>query len=324
MKKDSFNYLIPVVLGLVVLGGVFLVDWSDLILSVPLVRADANPGTNIHTTTTDHWAWNDIVGWINFHETHNVWVESKKLSGYASSSFGEIVLNCESIPGSCAAVGDWRTKNRGDGLLSGWAWNDIVGWISFCGTTISASSSNDCPYAAYDYRARITELISEQPPSDFYEFAWNDVVGWIAFNCEKGGPEGSNICGTSNFRVRTDWYPTSTYGHVESAIFDTEVVGGAQFNSVSVKGVRYFGTDIFFQLATSNSSSGPWIFIGPDGTSNTYYEFDYETKSKTYYTVLDYRYHNNYRFFRYKLRLKSDKTQLITPYVDDIIINWSP
>ncbi len=317
IKKISKNSIMVFLVSAAIFGGVFLLmGWWQT--DVPVARA----ATNIQATITDHWAWNDILGWINFYETGDVWVGSKRLTGHASSSASDIVLNCDLI--SCSTVGDWRVKNRGDGLLSGWAWNDLIGWISFCGTTNAASSSSDCPLTAFDYQVNVTELVSEQPPSDFHEFAWNDVVGWIAFNCDKGGMGGAYICDSSPFRVRTDWYPTSTYGSVESAIFDTGIQGGAQFNSVSVKGYVPAGTAIFFQLAGSNSSSGPWTFIGPDGTSNTYYSFTYEIKSRTYYTPLDYRYHNNYRFFRYKLRLKSDKTQMITPRVDDIIINWSP
>ena len=59
--------------------------------------------TNISSSTAQHSAWNDEIGWIDFYTTGNVTVTSAQLSGYASSSAGVIALDCATSPsGSCA------------------------------------------------------------------------------------------------------------------------------------------------------------------------------------------------------------------------------
>ena len=117
----------------------------------------------------------------------------------------------------------------------------------------------------------------------------------------------------------TSWTSTSTMGWLESSTFDTEVPAGAQINSVLWQGNQPVATTVKFQFAASSSSSGPWVFSGTDGTSNTYYSTGPNAPLK-----LDYSLYNNKRYFRYKVFLLSDISSAFTPRVDDIIINWSP
>lgn len=231
----------------------FLIFWiwsGGSILKI--VKADwtkGMPNTNIDATSTNHWAWNDVIGWIDFYNTERVMVQSREIKGYASSSVGEISLNCDSSGnfGEVSYCGPpynapFKVKNDGGGKLSGWAWNDLVGWISFCGTSNAASSSDNCLYSEYTYGTALKwndidnnppcGYSDDQPPSDFYGYAWNDIAGWISFNtstpiCPLPSSDSNYEAG---YKVRSGWYATSTYGDVYSSIFDTGIVGGAQFN----------------------------------------------------------------------------------------------
>lgn len=289
--------------------------------------------TNIYSTSTDHWAWMDLVGWIDF-LTDNVYVWPNDLDGYASSSVGEISLNCDNSPlGSICGSSNYQVKNN-NGNLSGWAWNDVIGWISFCGINNLASSSPDCPFIGVfpnkSYQVVIDTLVPDQPPSDFTQYAWNDLFGWISFNCSNDAfaPSFCEYYGTQSYedgyKVRTNWFATSTVGDVYSSVFDTGVEGGAQFNSVALLGSIPNGTEVSLQVAVSNSEAGPWDFIGPSGTSADFYKFQVDSTGQSFVAVLDYRWHSNYRYFRYRLRLKSDDKSILTPRIEDVIINWSP
>jgi hypothetical protein len=201
--------------------------------------------------------------------------------------------------------GQYQVLNDGAGNLSGWAWNDEFGWISFCGGQNSAS----CPGSTV-YETTIDS------GGNFQGWAWNDVVGWIDFNCDN-----NSSCGSSNYEVQTSWTSssaTSTVATLDSPTFDTGVPGGAQFNSIGWQGGASVGSSVQFQLAVSNSSSGPWNFKGTDGTSNTYY-----TPSAPGTPVsLNYSTFSGFRYFRYRVAITYGSAT--SSRVDDVIVNWSP
>ncbi len=111
----------------------------------------------------------------------------------------------------------------------------------------------------------------------------------------------------------------ATSGTLDSSIYDTGVTSGAQLNSVLWHGSQPAGTSVGFQFAMSNSSNGPWTYIGSDGTGNFYYLIGPDTSLK-----LDYSLFNNFRYFRYRAQLTSDAWQTVFPRVDEVIVNWSP
>lgn len=270
---------------------------------VALMRAPfAAATTNISATTTEHWSWNDLIGWMDYYNTDTVTVTSQKISGYASSSAGDISLDCLTTRiGDICSQSDYKVSNDGNGSLSGWGWNDTYGWVSFwCGNHNGCGQSN--------YRVLITAGV-------FSGYAWNDVVGWVSFNCS-GPPD---QCSTSNYKVVTSWVSTSTSATLDSSTFDTGVSGGAQVNSILWQGNQPAGTTVKFQIAASSSSTGPWNYKGPLGTANDYYVTDPNVSKDVHYTL-----HNNARYFRYRVTLVSDQAQTLTPRVDDIIVNWSP
>lgn len=262
----------------------------------------AKAATNISSNSASHWAWNDIVGWIDFYNTQSVNISSSSLIGYASSSAGDVSLDCATTRnGNICAQSSYQVTNDGIGNLSKWAWNDQYGWISFdCHNNSSCATSN--------YQVYINGT------GDFNNYAWNDVIGWISFNCANTGS-----CGTSNYKVNTTWFATSTVATLDSSTFDTGVAAGAELNSVLWHGLLPAGTAVRFQFAASNVSSGPWTYVGTDGTSNTDYNTGPDVSLKLGYTP-----HNNKRYFRYRASLQSDISKTVSPRVDDIIVNWSP
>lgn len=261
--------------------------------------------TNISAIPEEHFAWGDVIGWIDFYSTDTVEVSSAKLTGYASSSVGDISLDCATTrAGNICGTSSYSVINDGSGNLSGWGWNDTYGWISFCG----GQNSNDCP-GSVAYRVLI-----DPTTGYFSNYAWNDVVGWISFNCAD-----PSVCGTSNYKVKTSWVTVPMSGTLESNIYDTGIAAGAQLNSFLWHGSQPAGTQVKFQFASANATSGPWNFIGPDGTANSFYTVPPNTSQP-----IGFGLHTNRRYFRYKIVLYSDQAQQVSPRVDEVIVNWSP
>jgi len=333
--------LLMVLIGLVITVGLLKGD--------NLASADENPGTNISPVdaspyyddtgppeaTSTFWAWNEVIGWIDFHNTHTVNVRNKYLGGYSDSPFDEISLNCETSPvGNICGVSDYKVESDG-GNLFGWAWNDLIGWISFC----NGQGTSTCPTTSFPFQTRIENaIVPDQPPSDFVDYAWNDVVGWISFNCEGTGHSGDCATGLGpDYRVRTKWFATSTVGYLDSATFDTLIPGSVKYNSILWDGAMPAGTGVSFQLATSDSPDGPggdWSkedFWGPSGTDADSYDFNSgHTKAsqdkeygRYFFTSLgDPNYHFGKRYFRYRVWLFSNSNSPLSPRVDEVIINW--
>mgnify|MGYP001589019153 FL=1 len=260
----------------------------------------AQAATNIDATYK--WAWNDTIGWIDFYSTGNVNVSSTQLSGYATSSVGFIALDCATSPnGNICATSNFKVSNDGSGNLTGWAYNDAIGWISFDSGTASSS---------YAYQVTVNTSTG-----DFSGWAWNDIIGWISFNCLQ-----PNICGTSNYKVKTNWVATLATAELTSSIFDTGVSTGVALNTIMWQGNLPTDTGVKFQISSSASSTGPWSYFGPDGSNTTYYQ----PTGDNVPSQINLAYHNNHRYFRYKIFLTSNAAQTLSPRVDDVIINWSP
>jgi hypothetical protein len=263
--------------------------------------------TNIDSTY--YHAWNDVIGWLDFRSTNSVVLSSSKLIGYASSSVGDISFNCASTRvGDICAQNNYSVTNDGNGNLSGWAWNDVIGWLSF---DYRNTQAHQCG-ASYSYQGvaqpnGVDAGIFTSVPAGT-DYAWNDVVGCISFNCNN-----HNGCSTANYKVITNWLAAATTGVVESVTFDTGIAGGAQLNSVMWQGSQPAGTSVSFQFAASNNSTGPWVYTGDNTPVN----------ANTAQTIR-YALYNNQRYFRYRMTLYSDLTQTASPIVESVVVNWSP
>lgn len=110
--------------------------------------------------------------------------------------------------------------------------------------------------------------------------------------------------------------PSGSYadiGSLVSSIYDTG--GESAFNNIWWDVIsKPLGTDIKFQISSSSLPSGPWNFVGPDGTSASYYL----TPGEPIGTM-----HNNNRYVRYKVFLSTTNPDN-TPIVGSVTLNYSP
>lgn len=287
----------PPARSLVILTTLLIV--ANVVCFVDIARA----ATNITGSPTgDHYAWNDLIGWIDWYNTNTITVSSQQLTGYASSTAGEISLDCATSPaGNICGTSNYKIYNDGLGTLTGYAWNDSYGWISF------NCLNHGCATSTYG--------IAISPTTGAWtNYAWNDILGWISVNCAD-----ISACGTSDYKVVTSWRATSTTATLDSVTYDTGSTTGAQLNTIVWQGSLPAGTEVRFQLAVSNSTSSAWTYAGPDGTSATYY-----TPAAGVTQKLDYTVHNGYRYFRYRVTLVSNQAQTLGPRVDDVVVGWSP
>ncbi len=284
--------------------------------------------TNIDSTA--RYAWNDVAGWLDFYSSETVNVYADRLEGYAESSMGQIVFNCNTTPNGniCAGpAGNWRTINDGNGNLSGWAWSDAIGWISM--TCNHASDGTSAPYNVNNCGTSNYQVLISPSTGDFSGWAWNDNIGWISFNCANPGTNGCVSPPGSNYKVKTSWQSGPVSAILDSSVFDTGVNDGVVLNFVMWKGTLPVGTSIEIRIASSNCSngatnpsacdSGTWTYIGPGGTGSSYY-----SAIPVVSMPINFKYHNNCRYFRYRISLYSDAGQTQTPEIEDVIINYSP
>jgi len=277
----------------------------------PVARADLFGSHNIDTESKDyHWAWNDVVGWIDFHANRSVEVKAAELRGWASSGAGAVVLNCATTPAGdlcSSANGNFKVKNsRGD--LSGWAWSDALGWISFDCADLGICSTTG------NYRVRL------QPAGDgkntFFEgWAWSEIAGWISFSCENDhDPVQSGVqslCTTMpTYRVQTNVGAAPLSGVLESNVLDTGISKPA-YNYILWQGRLGTGAGVYLQLATADAAGGPWEYSSPAAA----------IPAERVTILADQQ---GKRYFKYRLWLLSDSWQQATPVVEDVIVNFSP
>jgi hypothetical protein len=120
-------------------------------------------------------------------------------------------------------------------------------------------------------------------------------------------------------------------GNITSAVFDTGSSStGAAYNSILWKGTAGTGK-ARFQLATSDSSSGPWTYYGSEDGGTTCDANHWYTPGGAGAPVelsCAPKYHNNNRFFRYKIQLCSatdcSSIGATSPSVTGVVVNWSP
>lgn len=278
--------------------------------------ADLNAGTNVTSTYPNYFIWNDAIGWMDWHYTHTVRVSSQRLTGWASSSAGEISLDCATTPiGNICGTSDYYVANDGCGRLSGWGWNDIYGWVSFCG---NPGGTNGCASTSVTYGVNI-----DSNNGDFYGWAWNDIAGWLSFCStagEPGAPAGQCSGSTIAYKVTTSWQPTSTIGVLYSSIIDTGV-NGAQLNTILWQGDAGTGGS---SCGGSSSANVQFQFDAADATSSLslvgapYYNAPEPGRTYVLGSNLQGRY------IKFAITLTSDLSQQVSPRVDDVILNWSP
>ena len=101
------------------------------------------------------------------------------------------------------------------------------------------------------------------------------------------------------------------YGSLVSSSFDTGTNQTVYTNLIWQPTSQNPSTNIKFQIATNNDDA-TWNFLGPDGTSNTYY-----TTSGTAISSVN----NNNRYMRYEVFLSTADTS-VTPVLSNVGINY--
>jgi hypothetical protein len=288
--------------------------WS-LIIGISVAYAATN--INTQNRQNEKWGWNDVFGWIDMASTTSVTVSDAGITGFATSSIGAIVFDCATPPSgpSWCPTANFKTINSG-GLLSGFAWNDLIGWISMSGTTASPSP--------VPYQVQVIPAL-DGINSYFHGWAWNDVVGWITFNCEDYGV---SFCTTSNYKTQTGAGATNVSAEFTSNIFDIGTTTGL-FNTLTWKGAQPAGTSVKFQIATATATStltgeastvfanSIWFDVNPSSASPV----KLSKNAATGYVATGAEVENR-RYIRYRAALST--TGISGLQIDDIIINWSP
>ena len=276
--------------------------------SLTIELGSASSSTSSRIDATYHWAWNDVISWIDFYGiSYNR--ETNQLLGIASSSVGGISTNCLDL-NTCDTsnyqvnISTTTTSDYNEGDLYGYAWSPAIGWISLNCNQTGVGGTNDCSTSNYK--------VSVATSTGYFSgFAWNDVIGWISFNCSD-----LNTCETSDYKVKMNFESQYNEGYLISSIFDSGVEKGVVPLSIIWQGTLGTNNIVKFQIASANSSNGPWNFIGEDGTSYSYYPLS-GSSIPNVSIPLNSKYHYNHRYFRYKIILSSTSE---APVINDLAI----
>lgn len=261
-----------------------------------------------------HWAWNDVSGWADLVSV-NYATSSGTFYGIASTSYGGISMNC--LDTSCVSsnykvfVATTPSGGYASGDLYGYGWSDGIGWVSFNCDQTGVGGSNNCGASNYKVNVSLSTGI-------FTGYAWNDIIGWTSFNCSDLG-----VCATSDYKVVYNFTIAGDEGSLQglvSPIFDTQQEKGVMPLSIVWQGSLASGTAVKFQLASSNSKTGPWNFVGSDGTGASYYPSSGSSQPNTGVAVSP-KYYYNKRYLRYKVFLQTSSSA--TPTVNDISIIYN-
>ena len=185
-------------------GGQYALNDSDQVKVTSLNFSLAGaPEASI--SSDNHYAWSNALGWIDFAYTGgNVKTPMSEgdLKGltYVLSDSHWISLNCISTDSCYDAVDnptgiDYKVSSDVDGNLSGWAWSENYGWISFSCTTGGSLGENIC--TASEYGVTVATSTGE-----FDGYAFSENIDWTSFNCKTGGDLQTDICSTSNYKVQ--------------------------------------------------------------------------------------------------------------------------
>lgn len=101
-------------------------------------------------------------------------------------------------------------------------------------------------------------------------------------------------------------------GWLESSVFDTGTSNTNYTILTWEPTTQVAGAELKFQLATSDSPTGPWSYLGPDGTASTYYTVSGMDISAS---------HDNKRYVRYKVYLSTTDDKK-TPILTTVSLNY--
>jgi hypothetical protein len=103
-----------------------------------------------------------------------------------------------------------------------------------------------------------------------------------------------------------------TPGNLESSTFDTGTSNNNFSNIIWEPTSQHPATTLQFQIASSNDITGPWNYVGPDGTASTYYTVSGSSVSSA---------HDLNRYVRYKTFLSTIDDKY-TPVLTGLYLNY--
>lgn len=140
-----------------------------------------------------------------------------------------------------------------------------------------------------------------------------DLADSSQYFSDDGNVDTTGLLG--QLRLRSVFGSYSPSGVLTSSTFDTGSASESNFYNLSWNPSTQIGatTSLRFQIATTqDSATSTWNYLGPDGTTNTYYTISGESIN----TV-----HNGDRFLRYRTYLSTTDTA-VTPTLADIAITY--
>ena len=281
-----------------------------LIITLIIVGLNVSNIEAAFNGNTSGYAWSESGGWISFNTTVKYGVEtgSTLLDGYAwGEKVGYISFTRDSGTPSYGVLGTLLGTTL---RLSGDAWGPKTGYIRFAPSGSSYDNSDADNYG----------VTVDGETGLFSGYAWSEKLGWISFSgsCTSGT---TGICSSGTYGVSTSWSGGAALvsdGTLDSATIDLGSAS-AVLNSIMWQGTQPTGTNVRFHIASSNSSSGPFSFVGPDDTDSSYYTPGGPNNP----VPIRQENHLYERYVRYRVFLTANPSDTESPTVTDIILNYS-
>ncbi|MBI5742369.1 MAG: hypothetical protein HZA25_00840, partial [Candidatus Niyogibacteria bacterium] len=193
----------------------------------------------------------------------------------------------------------------------------VAGQVKTLGNTTAAITLDSDKFTEIEYGVSATSLASAAANVPY------------CFRVTNGGSTVNMGYSQSTYAKAVLASGLSPTGTLTSAIFDTTVADPA-YNSIMWKGdLNSSLGKVQFQLATSDSSGGPWTFYGSQGgVCNTTNFYDTTGSDAPVELSCAPTQHNNQQYYKYKIQIcsASDCTSngTASPIVNDVVVNWSP
>lgn len=173
------------------------------------------------------YAWSENIGWISFNSSN------------CDTNIDGIADAMPPAPAGCPAPGT-PVPSYGVNLdlgitndLSGYAWSENIGWITFEGTEVAGCPSGTCQPR---YDSGTGELLGWARACSIFQAGCSGALkpvsetggwdGWISLNCLNGG-----VCASSNYKVLKNSNDFTGFA------WGNDVIGWVEFNPTIGGGV---------------------------------------------------------------------------------------
>lgn len=177
---------------------------------------------------------------------------------------------------------------------------------------VTAISSSGLPIAgtSINITKSGTDITKETGVHYFVETNWANG----AYAAQDGNIEDTNPIGDLRLKQINGAYPTSTNSYIISNTIDLGTAS-TSLNSLAwlplTQPTETGSNSLQFQIA-SNTDNSTWNYVGPDGTSNTYFTSSGSVGSA----------HNGNRYIRYKAYLNTGN-EAYTPSLEEVTLGFS-